>query len=31
MAGKITTFFKQLGVDAVFDTTFSRDFALIER
>lgn len=27
---KLQTFFKHIGVDFVFDTTFSRDFALIE-
>eukprot|EP00112_Aurelia_sp_Birch-Aquarium-sp1_P016393 Seg3712.1 transcript_id=Seg3712.1/GoldUCD/mRNA.D3Y31 product="Cytosolic Fe-S cluster assembly factor NARFL" protein_id=Seg3712.1/GoldUCD/D3Y31 len=29
-AGKLTSFFKALGVDYVFDTTFSRDFSLME-
>ncbi|KAL5018362.1 hypothetical protein ScPMuIL_004084 [Solemya velum] len=29
-AGKLSTFFKTLGVDYVFDTTFSRNFSLIE-
>jgi len=29
-AGKITTFFKQLGVNYVFDTTFSRELSLLE-
>ena len=29
-ASKLTSFFKTLGVHYVFDTTFSRDFALIE-
>ena len=30
-AFKLVTFFKQLGVDYVFDVTFSRDLALMER
>ncbi|KAL5475640.1 hypothetical protein EMCRGX_G025482 [Ephydatia muelleri] len=29
-AGKLVTFFKDLGVHYVFDTTFARDFSLIE-
>lgn len=30
-AGKLVSFFKQLGVDYVFDTTFAREFSLLER
>jgi len=30
-AFKLVAFFKSLGVHYVFDTTFSRDFSLIER
>ena len=30
-AFKLVTFFKQLGVDYVFDVTLSRDLALMER
>jgi len=29
--GKLAKFLKQLGVNYVFDVTFSRDFSLIER
>lgn len=31
VASKLTAFFKAIGVEYVFDTTFSKDMALIER